>query len=146
VHVMSDSVRIFSFGFDWHVRVWDAVSGASLLATPLDSPGHGGAAFFADGQQFVSRTTDGHLALWDSFSGAQTRVITTDKAFHSQLMVLSPNGALVASAKDDFVDILDPSVNVTNESRRMWVHIFVGALIFFGWYPDCSCCNRRSIS
>jgi WD40 repeat protein len=92
-------MRIVSGSSDNTVRIWDAASGAELLALR----GHEGpvraARFLADSAGIVSGSDDSTIRVWDAASGKELEVGPLSGAMTD--FALSPNGAQIVVATMD---------------------------------------------
>lgn len=102
-----DGTRLVTASDDGTVRVWDVTPEHELLTVPYDKPG-GQILFHPNGSQFAANE-GGTLRLWDAESGDEVKTFTVDgvTAFD-----FSPDGNLIAAARDDFsVTLLNPASN-----------------------------------
>lgn len=94
-----DGTRVATAGSDGYARVWDAQTGAELLA--LSHPqGVTAVAFSTDGQTLATGCEDHRVRMWDLRRGGGPVVLPGHDARIS-VMAYAPDGRWLASAGDD---------------------------------------------
>jgi WD40 repeat protein len=63
-----DGAFILSAGWDGHLRLWDAATGAALVKLSASPKPLSCCAFSPDGQQWLSGSMEGLLSIWDGVS------------------------------------------------------------------------------
>ncbi len=96
----NDGASVLSGGWDGQLRLWDAVTGAHLLALPASPKALSCCAFTPDGKQWLAGTMDGLLSVWDGVSHQSlTNFIAHTRPISA--LAYSPDGQLLATASWD---------------------------------------------
>jgi WD40 repeat protein len=95
-----NGLRVVSGSYDHTVRVWDAVSGATLHTLE----GHTGyvrsVTFSPDGLRIVSGSGDCTVRVWDAVSGGLLHTLEGHTGWVKSV-AFSPDGSRIASGSDD---------------------------------------------
>jgi WD40 repeat protein len=128
----SDGALVLSAGWDGHLRLWEASSGASLTSVRVSPKPLSACAVTPDGRQWVAGSMEGLLTFWD----AHTHKLLTQYAGHTRpvsAIRFSPEGRVMATASwDRTVSLADPAQE--RDGQTFTVHAdIVGGCCFL---PD----------
>ena len=95
-----DGTRLASAGYDDMVRVWDATTGACVLALTGHTDSVNGVTWSPDGAQLATASDDASVRVWDATTGACVLTLTghTDRIYD---LAWSPTAPLLASGSWD---------------------------------------------
>ena len=110
----SDETRIVSGSYDQSVRVWDASTGAELMALNGHTDWVTSVAFSSDGTRIVSGSSDQSVRVWDVSMGAETML--NDHAGRGYSVVASSDGTPIVSGFDKSI----PAWNMA-QHQHYWI-------------------------
>lgn len=124
----ADGAKLFSGGDDGTLRIWDVtLERGEALTIPF--PQRGEKILFTPNGSVLAAITGGELKLWNADNGNELRNFSSDGRFVTAF-ALSPNGSLLAAARDDFtVTLYNPGS--TADLRHWSAHTgLINALAF----------------
>jgi WD40 repeat protein/basic membrane lipoprotein Med (substrate-binding protein (PBP1-ABC) superfamily) len=96
-----DGRRLAAAGNDGTARVWDAVTGETLLSLPTgNTHGYTGIAFSPDGTRLITPGRLGTATVWDTISGKELLTLEGHREWVSGV-AFSPDGTQLATASED---------------------------------------------
>jgi WD40 repeat protein len=95
-----DGKRVVTASSDGSARVWDANSGANLVALTGHTARVSSAEFSPDGRRVLTSSVDGTARLWDLVANRQLALLKTHTNWVNQAK-LSPDGKRVVTASED---------------------------------------------
>ncbi len=100
VVISPDGKRIASASLDGTLKIWDAVSGATVLTITGHEGGVNGVAFSPDGMRVASAGVDKIVRIWDALSGQGTFMLR-GHADEVSSVAFSPDGIRLAAGSHD---------------------------------------------
>jgi WD40 repeat protein len=103
-----DGTRIVTLSSDNTVRVWDAATGAQVLALNGHKAVVVSAAFSQDGARIVTGSSDKTARVWDLATGAQVQVLKGHLG-DVRSAAFSPDGTRIVTSEDKTAPVWDIS-------------------------------------
>jgi len=107
VALSSDGTRIVSGSSDQSVRVWDALTGAELMALNGHTDWVTSIAFSSDGTRIVSGSSDQSVRVWDALTGAELMALNGHTDWVTSVAFSSDGTRIVSGSSDQSVWVWD---------------------------------------
>jgi WD40 repeat protein len=121
----ADGAFILSAGWDGHLRLWDAATGAVLTSLPASPKPLSACAFSPDGRQWLSGSMEGLLGIWD---GVSYQTLSSFLAHTRPISAIcyAPDGQTLATASWDRL-VTVRKVGKEREGRNLSGHLDIVA-------------------